>query len=91
MRHPGTAAMAGVHRLSRGLARSVKVAVSITGWCIGALLAIAPASAEDAYPNRTVQLIIAYGAGTVGDVSMRVVAEKLSAKLGKPFIVDNRP
>ena len=92
MRHDGTAALAGVHRFSRSFARSVTAAVSTIG-CVGALLAatIAPASAEDAYPNRTVQLIIAYGAGTVGDVSMRVVAEKLSAKLGKPFIVDNRP
>ncbi len=43
------------------------------------------------YPNRPVQLIIAYGAGTIGDVSMRIVAEKLSSQLGKNFIVENRP
>lgn len=46
---------------------------------------------EDGYPSRPVQLIVAYGAGSVGDVSMRVVTEQLSNKLGKAFIVDNRP
>ena len=53
----------------------------------------APASAQDAkdYPNRPVQLIIGYGAGTIGDVSMRLIAQKLSDQLGKPFVVENRP
>ena len=53
----------------------------------------APAGAQDAkdYPNRPVQLIIGYGAGTIGDVSMRLIAQKLSDQLGKPFVVENRP
>jgi tripartite-type tricarboxylate transporter receptor subunit TctC len=50
-----------------------------------------PARAQADYPNRPVQLIIAYGAGTIGDVSMRILAEKLSSKLGKNFLVENRP
>jgi tripartite-type tricarboxylate transporter receptor subunit TctC len=51
-----------------------------------------PAVAQaDDYPSRPVQLIIAYGAGSVGDVSMRVVTEQLRNQLGKPFVVDNRP
>lgn len=49
------------------------------------------ARAQVDYPNRPVQLIIAYGAGTIGDVSMRILAEKLSNRLGKNFIVENRP
>jgi hypothetical protein len=36
-----------------------------------------PARAQADYPNRPVQLIIAYSAGTIGDVSMRILAEKL--------------
>jgi len=50
-----------------------------------------PASAQADYPNRPVQMIIAYGAGTIGDVSMRILAEKLSNQLGKNFLVENRP
>ena len=32
-----------------------------------------------------------YGAGGIADVTMRMVAEKLSDKLGQSFIIDNRP
>ena len=51
----------------------------------------AHAQAQADYPNRPVQIIIAYGAGTIGDVSMRILAEKLSNQLGKNFVVENRP
>ncbi len=68
----------------RALALVVAVAMS------GAGLA-SQARAQADYPNRPVQIIIAYGAGTIGDVSMRILAEKLSNKLGKNFLVENRP
>jgi len=50
-----------------------------------------PARAQADYPSRPVQIIIAYGAGTIGDVSMRILADKLSSSLGKNFIVENKP
>jgi tripartite-type tricarboxylate transporter receptor subunit TctC len=49
------------------------------------------AMAQSAYPNRPVQLIISYGAGSTGDVSMRLLMEQLTAKLGQPFVVINKP
>lgn len=55
------------------------------------LAAAVSALAQSAYPNRPVQLIISYGAGSTGDVSMRLLMEQLSAKLGQPFIVINKP
>jgi tripartite-type tricarboxylate transporter receptor subunit TctC len=51
----------------------------------------AVAQADKDYPNRPVQLVIGYGAGTIGDVSMRIVAQQLTNQLGKAFIVENRP
>jgi tripartite-type tricarboxylate transporter receptor subunit TctC len=65
----------------------------INGALTGLLLAAATmtAGAETTYPARPVQLIIAYGAGSAGDVSMRILTEQLSAKLGQPFIVINKP
>jgi len=67
--------------------RSVLAAAAI----VIAAGATAPARAQADYPNRPVQIIIAYGAGTIGDVSMRILAQKLSSDLGKNFIVENRP
>src|SRR5262245_37299353 len=54
------------------------------------LSAAAPGHAQD-YPNRPVYLIVPYGAGGVADVGMRILTDKLSAKFGKPFVVENRP
>lgn len=68
--------------------RTVWLVIAVATGSIG-LLSSARAQAD--YPNRPVQLIIAYGAGTIGDVSMRILAEKLSNKLGKNFVVENRP
>ena len=63
----------------------------LAAWLAAALYSPVCAQSADDYPNRPVQLIIAYGAGTIGDVSMRIVADKLSSQFGKPFVVENRP
>lgn len=52
--------------------------------------AMASASAET-YPSRPVRIIVPYGAGGIADVTMRMVAEKMSQKLGERFIIENRP
>ncbi|MBC5767860.1 Bug family tripartite tricarboxylate transporter substrate binding protein [Ramlibacter albus] len=50
----------------------------------------AGAFAQGAYPNRPIKLIVPWTtAGTV-DISARMLAERLSAKLGQPVVVDNR-
>jgi len=55
------------------------------------LAAGGPAAAELGYPNRPVRIIVPYGAGGIADTTMRIIADKLSQKLGQQFIVDNRP
>ncbi len=56
-----------------------------------ALAMIAPAQAQSDYPNRPVTLLVPYGAGGIADVGMRILAEKLSARLKQQVVVDNRP
>jgi tripartite-type tricarboxylate transporter receptor subunit TctC len=36
-------------------------------------------------------LIVPYGPGGIADTGMRILADKLSSKLGQQFVVDNRP
>lgn len=49
------------------------------------------ASASAAYPERAVTIICGSGAGGIVDITARIVAERMSAKLGKPVIVENMP
>lgn len=57
-----------------------------------ALLAAAslPAAAQ-AWPQRTVKFIIPFGPGAGADIGARIFADRLSAKWGKPVVVENRP
>jgi tripartite-type tricarboxylate transporter receptor subunit TctC len=50
-----------------------------------------PALAQDTYPSRPVRVIVPLSAGGSADVIPRIVADKLAAKFGQPFVVENRP
>lgn len=63
-------------------------AVALLGSC-AALSAIAPARA-DAYPSKTIRLIVPWPTSTPGDVAGRIVTEKMSAGLGQTVYVDNK-
>jgi tripartite-type tricarboxylate transporter receptor subunit TctC len=56
------------------------------------LLLLPPAyGADDSYPSRPVRLIATAGPGGNPDVLARLLAQKLSEDLGKPFVVENVP
>jgi len=47
--------------------------------------------AESAYPTKPVRIIVPVTAGTAGDLRVRLLAEKLSVRLGQRFVVENMP
>jgi len=49
----------------------------------------APALAED-YPNRPVQVVVAFPAGGSADIVGRTVMQKMSEQVGQQFVVENR-
>jgi tripartite-type tricarboxylate transporter receptor subunit TctC len=55
-----------------------------------AALAVPRAIAQSAYPDRPVRVIVPFPAGGPADALARIVGDKLSQALGKPFVVDNR-
>jgi tripartite-type tricarboxylate transporter receptor subunit TctC len=59
----------------------------------GAALAclLAPAALAQTYPNRPIKLLLGFAAGGPLDTYTRVLAQDLSAALGQPVVVENRP
>jgi len=49
------------------------------------------ALAETKYPTKAVRIVLPFAAGGVADITARVVAERLGAKLGGRFYVENQP
>jgi tripartite-type tricarboxylate transporter receptor subunit TctC len=65
----------------------------VTLCALGTLaLGTAPAHAQtQAWPQRSVRFIVPLGPGSGVDITSRVIADKLSAKWGKPVVVENKP
>jgi len=57
-------------------------------------LLLPPAAAQqgdaDAYPSKPVKIIVTVPAGGGVDTVTRMIAEKLHARLGQPFVIENR-
>jgi len=53
----------------------------------GALAPLARIASAQAYPARAVRMIVPFGPGGPTDVSARLIAQKLSERLGKQFFV----
>jgi tripartite-type tricarboxylate transporter receptor subunit TctC len=64
--------------------RHIAATLVIFAGLLGAALA-------EPYPTRTVEVIVAYGAGGSTDFVGRAIAQKLNERLGQPFVVLNRP
>jgi tripartite-type tricarboxylate transporter receptor subunit TctC len=63
--------------------------------CVALLLASmlvgAAAQAQPAWPSRPVTFVVPNPAGSATDLVARVIAKDLTARLGQPVIIENRP
>ena len=69
-------------KLFRPVLKLVIGAIAFTSAC---------AFAQGDYPNRAVKIIVPFAAGGPADIYARFIAQRLSAELKQPFVVDDRP
>jgi tripartite-type tricarboxylate transporter receptor subunit TctC len=69
-----------------GMVRIVTLCIASLGLL---LCGLAPAQAAD-FPSRPIKLIVPFTPGTGMDNIARQVAEKMTARLGQPVVVENR-
>jgi tripartite-type tricarboxylate transporter receptor subunit TctC len=58
---------------------------------IGLLLTLAGAAAAQDYPTKNGRIVVPFPPGAINDTIGRIIATQLTTRLGKQFIVDNRP
>jgi tripartite-type tricarboxylate transporter receptor subunit TctC len=71
-------------------ARVCRFAGAVTCAAVLTILAGKALAATD-YPTKPVRVFVPYGAGGVGDLTMRILADKLGQELKQQFVIENRP
>ncbi len=67
---------------------------SLVAWCAVATLTVLSSHAADPvkdYPLRPVRIVSGFAAGGSSDFLVRVLAPRLTERLGQTFVIENRP
>jgi tripartite-type tricarboxylate transporter receptor subunit TctC len=56
-----------------------------------ALPAVSGIARAQSYPSRPVSILFGFAPGGAGDIVVRLISQWLSERLGRPFIIENRP
>src|SRR5712692_2320312 len=55
------------------------------------LTPLSTAVAQSKFPTRPIRIVSPFAAGSVSDISLRLFADKLAARLNGQIVIDNQP
>ena len=65
----------------------------LIAWLAGAALAVpaSGASAQGAFPNKQITIVVGFSAGGTTDIVARLIAEEIRKAWGQPVVIENKP
>jgi tripartite-type tricarboxylate transporter receptor subunit TctC len=78
-------------RVRDGRVRFLRAAVVFSLAAIVSTFAHDHARSESTFPAKPIQIFIPYGAGGVADLTMRLLAQKLTERTKQQVVIENRP
>ncbi len=67
---------------------------AIVSACMLGTLSTVPAQSQtqaQTWPQRSVRFVLPFGAGSATDIAARLLSERLTARWGKPVVIENKP
>jgi putative tricarboxylic transport membrane protein len=77
-------------RKSKGAALLFRTAATLIAVAIGAA-SVTPASAQALYPTRPIHILVPFGPGGFADITVRLLAQKLTERTSAQVVIENRP
>lgn len=65
--------------------------IALSALTFAMLSIVTPSRAQDAYPSKPIQFVVTTAAGGALDLVARTVAERLSASMKQPIVIENQP
>ncbi len=77
--------------VTRILHRSIRLGLGAVSLALAVLSLHSPVYAQASYPDKPIRLVVPYTPGGGADTNSRMLAQPMSAILGQPIIIENRP
>jgi tripartite-type tricarboxylate transporter receptor subunit TctC len=77
--------------MTRTTASGVGLIFGLVGLCALALAAPTASRAEDAYPTKTITIVLPQPAGGAVDLIARTLGDRLSEQMKQPVVIENKP
>lgn len=75
----------------RNLSARARAVLSVTVAVLALTVGTTASLAQSKYPDKPIRVILPFGPGGVADVTMRLVAQKLTERFGQNVFIENRP